>query len=90
MVVWCNVVALSALLLQEVLDALAAFVVQDVELWLVPEAFKFVIYFLECCDHAVVFAGFFRDHKDSIEFVHVTNKNVVFPSYDSTGNVAVP
>ena len=30
--------ALGALLLQEVLDALAAFVIQDMELWLVPKA----------------------------------------------------
>ena len=45
MIVRYNVVALGALFLQEVLDALAAFVVKEVEFWLVSETFQFVANF---------------------------------------------
>ena len=74
MIVGCNHVACGALFLQEVLDAFAAFVVQDVEFWLVPEAFQFVVNFFKYADHAFVLAGFHRQHKNSVEFIHVRNK----------------
>ena len=76
-IVACNHVACGDLFLQEVLDALAAFVVQNVEFWLVPEAFQFVVNFFKCTDHAFVLAGFHRQHKNSVEFIHVRNENVV-------------
>ena len=55
-----------------------------------PEAFKFVVYFLVCCDHAFVLTGLHRNNKNSIECVHVCNEiECFFSSYDSSENLPV-
>lgn len=56
-VVGPNVVAPGSFHFQVVLDALAAFIIQDVEFRLVPQALYLVVHLLEGGNHAVVFTG---------------------------------